>query len=104
MGECKINIVHSENSDAKAHVLKMCLPASSLLSVQKVLGQRNVHWFSSCKIRLSECSLIQRHFCKSFEQFQIWSGVWPLIRALHIILGQPKFKTVIMGHQLSLWL
>lgn len=77
MGKCKINSVHSENSDAKAHILKMCLPACPSLSVQEVLGQRNVPWFSSCKIKLAECSLIWRHFCKSFEQFQIWSGVWP---------------------------
>lgn len=55
----------------------MCLPASPFLSVQKVLGQRNVPWFSSCKIKLAECSLIWRHFCKSSELFQIWSGVWP---------------------------
>lgn len=77
MWECKINNVHSENSDSKEHILKLCLPAPPFLSAQKVFGQRNVPWFSSCKIKLAECSLVWRHFCKSFEQSQIWSGVWP---------------------------
>lgn len=77
MGECKINSVRSENSDAKEHILKLPLPAPLFFSGQKVFGQRNVPCFFSCKIMLAECSLIWRHFCKSFGQSQIWSGVWP---------------------------
>lgn len=44
MGKCKINNVHSENSDTKARILKMCLPASPSFSVQEVF------WSKECAL------------------------------------------------------